>query len=144
MSEASKKAKVRRALKKFEEADLALNQFEHDHNDLVLEMKKLASARSIAMSELEFAIRDTGVEAGGMKLTEVPRRKFDGEKVYRHFTNDPSLRDRLVRIKYAVDPHIFDSMVKNEEISEGLAKSFISDTKTVIRITGKPKDYTLG
>lgn len=136
--------RVRRLERKFEKINEEVREFEDQYDELLDEYKGIIARREAALTELEISVRETRIPASGMTVSIVPRRIFDGQKLWTHFKNDPAIRDSLIKVEYKVTASKFDELQKIGHITGKLADKVILDVKETKRLNGRPKSFQMG
>lgn len=140
----SAQTRVRRLEKRYLEANENIRNFEEENAEMMDRLRELATLRETALQDLENAVRETRIDAGGMEVRVTPRRSFDGAYLWARLEGQPDVRDRLLKMDYKVDANLFDMLVRSGNLDGEDVDKAVKNIKEIISVYKRPPSFQLG
>jgi hypothetical protein len=144
ISATSAQTRVRRLEERYLEANNRIREFEEENAEVMDRLRELATLRETALQDLETAVRETRINAGGMEVRVSPRRTFDGAYLWTRLEAQPDVRDRLLKVDYKVDANLFDMLVRSGNLDGEDVDKSVKDIKEIVSVYKRPPSFQLG
>ena len=140
----SEKKAVDRLAREYRKAQIALDDFVGEYEDIFDEYSIKANERNIRLDKLKRKVRETGIGAGPLEVSVSRKRVFDGKRLFDMFADRVDIQQALVEVTFKVNTSNFDAMVQAGEIQAAEAQAVVKEVKTTHRVLHAPPEIVVG